>query len=121
VKKTNSALVNLIFSALFFALLLLCIVIAGQTKQTESSTVAVYCNGALFGIYPLDPDQTISVEGKLTLCIKNGKAYVQSASCPDQYCVRQGELTELPILCLPQGIEIRFFDEAKESYDAVVL
>lgn len=45
--------------------------------------------------------------------IKDGKIRIKEADCPDQTCVRMGELSEKgSIICLPHRLEIRFQKKA---------
>ncbi|MCI9031353.1 MAG: NusG domain II-containing protein [Clostridia bacterium] len=58
--------------------------------------------------YPLSVDAEIDVEGKLTLVIEDGKAYVKDANCPDKVCEHTGRISRSGqmIACLPEGIVI---------------
>lgn len=76
--------------------------------------VVVRVDGELYGRYALDTDAEIEIctgeqgEHRNLLIIKDGKAYVQQASCPDGICAahrpiaRQGE----SIVCLPNKVVI---------------
>ena len=79
--------------------------------RTGGDTVRVTVNGELYGEFSLDEDRTfeiISDGGYNVLVIKDGKAYVESASCPDGICAahkpisRSGE----SIVCLPNKVVI---------------
>lgn len=74
-------------------------------------------------IYRLDlskePDRVFDMEyegRKNTIEIKDGKIRVIAADCPDKVCVNTGELSAIPIICVPNRLEIRFAEDA--DYDA---
>ena len=68
----------------------------------------------MYGIYPLHTDLTLSIrtgesgEEENLLVIRDGQAYVESATCPDGICAahkpisREGE----SIVCLPHRVVI---------------
>ena len=80
----------------------------------EGDTVVVEVDGKVVGTYALDVDRTVEIRtgdgGKELnlLVIKDGKAYVETATCPDGICAthrpisRQGE----SIVCLPHKVVI---------------
>lgn len=82
--------------------------------QNEGDSVVVTVNGQVHATYPLNRDTEVDIltgesqEQFNRLVIKDGKAYVQSASCPDGICAshkpisREGE----SIICLPNKVVI---------------
>ena len=55
-----------------------------------ADTVTVKVDGKVTGTYPLAKDQKIRINGGTNiLTIKNGKAKMTDADCPDQLCVHQ--------------------------------
>ncbi len=82
--------------------------------RPQGNSVEVTVNGKSYGVYSLNENITkdiITGENKQQLnrlIIHDGKAYVETASCPDKICVnhrpifRDGE----SIVCLPNGIVI---------------
>ena len=78
----------------------------------NGDTVEVTVNGELYAVYPLS--QTVVEEIRTgddswnRLVIRDGKAFVEDASCPDGICAahraifRDGE----SIVCLPHGVVI---------------
>lgn len=80
----------------------------------EGDTVTVEVDGKLFGTYALSEDRTVEIrtgkdgEELNLLVIKDGKAYVETATCPDGICAahkpvsREGE----SIVCLPHRVVI---------------
>ena len=60
-------------------------------------------------------DRTFRIDcgnGRNDVTIENGQIRISDADCPDQTCVKTGELRNLlPIVCLPHKLVIRFADE----------
>ena len=79
--------------------------------RSGGDTVSVTVDGVLYGEYSLGDDRTVEIfseGGYNILVIENGKAHVESASCPDGICAahkpisRDGE----SIVCLPNKVVI---------------
>ena len=79
--------------------------------------VKVSVDGKVMGEYPLDTNRTIEINKTNTLVIKDGKAFISEASCPDKLCIKQGEIDSRggSIICLPNKVVI----ETKSGADAV--
>ena len=115
---------------LFIAALLVVIAVAGACLylfRGEGDSVTVSIDGTVVATYPLDVDRTEEIltedGGRNLLIIKDGKAYVESASCPDGICAahkpihREGE----SIVCLPNKVVITVQTaDTSDSLDAVV-
>lgn len=96
--------------------------------RSEGDTVRVTVDGELYGVYSLSEDITEDIiTGKDSsnfnrLIIRDGKAYVESASCPDGICVshrpiyRNGE----SIVCLPNKVVVTVFTENDTSSPDIV-
>ena len=100
---------------IFIAALLVVIAIAGVCLYLFSGTgdtVTVSIDGAVVASYPLDKDRVEDIHtadgGLNRLVIQDGKAWVETASCPDGICAahkpihREGE----SIVCLPNKVVI---------------
>jgi hypothetical protein len=78
----------------------------------EGDTVTVSVDGKVIATYPLGVDRVEEIrtdgDGLNRLIIKDGKAWVETASCPDGICAahkpiyREGE----SIVCLPNKVVI---------------
>ena len=82
----------------------------------EASTQAeITSDGALYRVVNLRADQEFTVPcpgGFNTVTVKDGRIAVTEASCPDQYCVRQGFCNGgRSIVCLPNKLVITFVGE----------
>ena len=94
----------------------------------EGDEVVVTVDGAEFGRYSLLTDITVEITTgdketeRNILVIKDGKAYVESATCPDGICAghkpihREGE----SIVCLPHKVVITVHTTNEEAPDIVV-
>ena len=100
---------------IFIAALVAILAIAGLCLylfRSEGDTVTVSVDGKIIATYPLDEDREQDIrtgkDGLNRLIIKDGKAWVEDASCPDGICAahkpihREGE----SIVCLPNKVVI---------------
>ena len=74
-----------------------------------ADTVTVKVDGKVTGTYPLAKDQKIRINGGTNiLTIKNGKAKMTDADCPDQLCVHQKAASKNheSIICLPNKVVV---------------
>lgn len=74
---------------------------------------------------PLATNQVVHVEGRLghlEVEIKDGKARVTRASCPNQICVKSGAIqyADRLIACVPNQVVIRIEGRRQRGVDAVV-
>lgn len=91
----------------------------------EGSNILITVNGKEYGTYSLFEEQTITIgEGdkKNIIEIKGGKAYMKEASCPDQLCVNQNEISfdKESIICLPNKVVITVISDVESDVDGVV-
>lgn len=97
--------------------------------REEGNTVVVTIDGKSYGVYSLNENLTKDIysgeEDKdlNRLIIRDGKAYIESASCPDGICVnhkpifRQGE----SIVCLPNGVVVTVIEsDSSDDVDIIV-
>lgn len=100
---------------IFIAALVVIIAVAAACLylfSAEGDTVSVSVDGEVIATYPLAVDRVEEIrtgeDGVNRLVIKDGKAYIETASCPDGICVdhrpihREGE----SIVCLPNKVVI---------------
>lgn len=96
--------------------------------RSVGDTVKVTVDGELYGVYSLSEDVVVDIitgedgEGLNRLIIRDGKAYMEEASCPDGICVshrpifRNGE----SIVCLPNKVVVTVFTENDSSSPDIV-
>ena len=93
----------------------------------EGSTVQVEVDGTVIGTYPLSVDREVEIktgengEELNLLVIKDGKATVTAATCPDGICAahrpisREGE----SIVCLPHKVVVTVIGGSGEDPDVI--
>ena len=108
------AVVAMVAAALFFL-------------RGEGSTVQVEVDGTVIGTYPLSVDREVEIitgengEELNLLVIKDGKATVTAATCPDGICAahrpisREGE----SIICLPHKVVVTVIGGSGEEPDVI--
>ena len=102
---------------IFIAVLLVLVSLGGAAfyfLRAPGDTVTVTVDKKLYGTYSLDTDTTVEIRtadnetAYNRLVIRDGKAYVEEANCPDGICAahkpisREGE----SIVCLPHRVVI---------------
>jgi hypothetical protein len=110
-------------------LLLLCLVIGGVYAlcfHEQGSAVVVTVDGQAYGTYPLSKEQTISIcdsAGNVTntLEIRDGKADMTEADCPDKLCVHQKAISveKENIVCLPNRVVVTVSGTGEEGLDGI--
>ncbi len=77
--------------------------------RKKGDFVEITSEGKLYAELPLDKDTQILVKGGNTVTIKDRKAYVTFADCPDKLCIKQGEIGEKggAIVCLPNKMTVK--------------
>lgn len=91
----------------------------------EGSNILITVDGKEYGTYSLLEEQTIIIgEGDTQniIEIRDGKAYMREASCPDQLCVDQNEISfdKESIICLPNKVVITVISDVESNVDGVV-
>lgn len=99
-----------------------------RLQQTGGSCLEIRVDDQVYGRYSLTEDQEIDLagEGYANLAsIKDGKATMVKADCPDQICVHHKAIDKdgETIICLPHKIVLEVIDEDgqnKQDYDIIV-
>ncbi len=109
--------------------LLICAGLAIYFMRPEGDRVEVKVDGEVIGSYPLNQDAEIEIrtgndnEQLNLLVIKDGKAYVQTATCRDGICANHSPINRVgqSIVCLPHKVSITVTsDQDAEAPDIVV-
>ena len=88
--------------------------------KKDGAYVIVRIDGKQVAKYSLSENGEYELNGGTnTLRIKNGKAYLVSANCPDHLCVKQGKIDETgeTITCLPNRLTVTVYGAGKSSVD----
>lgn len=91
-------------------------------RNTGADEVIVKVNGKLTGTYSLNEDREITInEGSNVLEIKNGRADMIEADCPDQLCVHQRAISadNENIICLPNKVVVEIRSRTESQIDTV--
>lgn len=105
---------------IIIVVLLLAIIAINLPRCIDTSQpadlVVIRMDGEIANILPLDVDNLSELKKldhqvttqKNTIKIKDGKVHMSFASCPDQVCVRQGEISQRgeTIVCLPSHMSV---------------
>lgn len=84
--------------------------------------VVVKIEGVIQGTYSLSEEGEYEIGGgKNILLIRNGKASMLEADCPDQLCVHQKpiSLNQESIICLPNKVVAEVESGTSREFDAV--
>ena len=80
----------------------------------QADTVTILSDGKVIHILSLHTDQTLEIRsdhGTNTVTIRNGKAAVTEADCPDGHCMARGFCSGgAQIVCLPNRLVLQFSD-----------
>lgn len=105
----------ILFAAVYFAL------------QKDGSYALVLKDGEEIGRYSLSENITVPIKDREevtnTLVIKDGKAYMESAICPDKLCVKHKAVSKSgeTIVCLPSKTVVKIIAGASnKAPDTVV-
>lgn len=109
-------------------LALFCLVVCVAVYKggaVEGSNITITVDGDVYGTYSLLEEQTILIENgdaKNRIEIKGGKAYMLEASCPDQLCVDQNEISfdNESIICLPNKVVLTVNSDVESDLDGVI-
>ncbi|MEI0539480.1 NusG domain II-containing protein [Brachyspira pulli] len=70
--------------------------------------------------YDLNTDREITVQGILgesKISISNGQIMFTDSCCRDKLCIKAGVLKNAPIICMPNGISIRFEKNVEDNIE----
>lgn len=105
-KKSDWILIGAVFlavsvSAYFF-----------YSGQDRGNLVSIQVDGAENGTYDLGTDQVIEIGETNRLEIREGKAAMVYADCPDQLCVQTASICEVHelIVCMPNRVVVEVLD-----------
>ena len=91
----------------------------------EGSILRITVDGKEYGTYSLFEEQTITIEigeEKNVVVIEDGSAHMSYASCPDQLCVNQNEISfdKESIICLPNKVVLTISSDRESDVDMII-
>lgn len=103
-------------------LLVLAFALALLLFAEEGDTVTVRVDGEVFGEYLLSEDREVEIvteHGKNILVIKDGKADIVDAGCPDGICVKHRAVSRdgESIICLPNKVVVEIEKKSADDGD----
>ena len=106
---------DIILIASLVLLVLLCALALTLFKK-EGDAVRVSVDGKEWGVYSLSVDREVEIVteyGRNTLVIKDGKAEIREASCPDGICSAHRAVSHSgeSIICLPNKVVVEVLAE----------
>lgn len=109
-KKKRKMKNDIIFVSALLSVILVA-VLGMLLFRSSGDTVTVTVDGKNFGEYSLDRNCSVEIKteyGFNLLVIKDGKAYVESASCPDGICSAHKPISYdgESIICLPNKVVV---------------
>ena len=104
-------------------LLLSVFLLLGGLLPGEGREVEILAKGERIASLSLNEDTVYSLsleEYHLTVTVRDGKAFVSEADCPDRVCLHSGAISRAGdiIVCAPAGVVLRVVGE-EGSADAV--
>lgn len=112
---------DLILIGVIIALILVSFAIVALVKK-DGAYVIVRVDGEQVAKYSLLEDGEYELNGGTNvLRIKNGKAYLTYADCPDHLCVKQGKIDQVgeTITCLPNRLTVTVYGSDKGEVEIV--
>lgn len=112
---------NDIYLIVFLLFLSLIVYFTNHLLSQKGKIAVIYLNNKQYAALPLDEDKTININNTNTVCVKDGKVFMEQANCPDQICVHQKPLdsSERDIVCLPNKITVKIIKNSEDSLDTV--
>jgi len=112
---------------LIFIVIIISLSFIAYKKYNSSNgyAVQVYVDNELYGEYSLYNEQIIEVIRNDSVCnivcIRDGHAYMQEATCPDKLCINQQSISlgGESICCLPNNVLVSVKSDGIGEYDAI--
>ncbi len=122
-KKSGKLRNDIIFVSALLSVIILA-VLGMLLFRTSGDTVTVTADGKIFGEYTLNENRTVEIKtdrGFNLLVIKDGKAFVETASCPDGICSSHKPVSYdgESIICLPNKVVITVQGQDKNVPDII--
>lgn len=113
--STKKSYKNDILLILFFLIIGLGAFTFMQFHGKSGAEIKVSVNNKEYGTYSLDRNQTITIaenDWENILVIKDGKASMTKADCPDKICVNHAAISKKgeTIVCLPHKVVVEVID-----------
>lgn len=113
-KKKDFVLIAGIMIVAFFLLFV-------NGNRPKGQKIQISVDGTVVGVYELDQNREIPIGEHNVLIVKDGKADMTLADCPDQLCVKQNAISKSgeTIICLPNKVVVTILGNRKSDVDAI--
>ncbi len=104
-----------------FALGIFLFSLYGVKKSSSGGRLTVIYGNEVYGEYDLDTDRTIEINSGNTCEIRDGKARMTGADCPDKLCVHSREISRTgeSIVCLPNHVILKITEGENNEIDSI--
>lgn len=91
----------------------------------DGTSVQITVNGEIYKTLPLDKDTAVTItgynNGKNTLQVRDGYAFITDADCPDKLCQKQKKIRYKgeTLVCLPNKVVISVISGEKPGIDGM--
>ncbi len=116
---------EIILMIIVFAMALSAMAVIHFMQSGQGAYVVVTLDNEEIGRYPLEEDGVYDLtgykEGHNELHIKDEKAFISTASCPDKLCIKQKEISHTGemIVCLPNHIIVTIEGRRGSALDGI--
>lgn len=110
----------ILIGAIVVLIAAVCLTVA-RTKE-QGACVTVRVDGKQVATYSLLENGEYPLNGGTNiLCIRDGKAFLTDADCPDHLCVKQGKIDQTgeTITCLPNRLTVTVYGAEDSGIDLV--
>ena len=122
-KSLHMTKADLLLAVSFIIAGILCFIGIIYFNSLPSGQVEIKVAGKMVGTYSLLEDRQIELnyKGENLVEIKDGKARMVYANCPDQYCVKHREISRNgeSIICLPNQVVVTVTGGEDQDVDGV--
>lgn len=100
---------------LVIALIAIALYLSLNMFNSDRRFIIVKYKNKLIGQYSLEKNKLIDISEDIIVEVANGKVRILKNNCPNQLCVKQGWSSSLPIICVPNQVEITVIDKDKKN------
>ena len=112
----------LIFLAILAACAAAILIFNARRESRDCGSIRITVSGEEYGTYSLGTDRKIKINDTNTCRIKDGRAQMIEATCPDHLCIHQEAVDERGgmIICLPNEVIIEGIPSAQAQTDPLL-
>ena len=116
---------DLIFLIVIVIIIAAFFVVRAFSLKNKGSKINITLDNRTYGQYSLNRDRSIKIkkDGNVVniIKIKNNKAYMSFADCPDKLCIKMGSIDKVgeSIVCLPNKVVVTVISGKGNSVDSV--